>query len=406
MPCQYKNSLNISLTSERLTAPCENLPFRLLGMSMKENTIFIVDDKLENRELLTMLLSDYTLHIAESGKECLELLNRIKPDIIFLDVLMPEMDGYQVCESIRKDESSRDIPIIFVSALNTLDDRLKGYEAGGDDYIGKPYDIKELLHKLNLALENKKARVALQEQLQDLTAVAYTAMTNSSEMGLVAQFTEYSFLCQSYRDVADKIIETMENFGLNSTIQVRTDKDLLTLNKRGVVKQIEIELLEMVKKEGRILEAGHRMFINYPQLSILIKNMPLDDPDKCGRLRDHIAVIGSIGDARIAAIKVENSLVQQKSLNAITLSTHSALENIQAASQEKYQRVIAITQSMGQDIESLFFNLGLETDQEEKVLSVLDKASSQIIALFEDDKAIDHALQEVLQQLENAKQIN
>jgi len=370
---------------------------------MKKNTIFIVDDKLENRELLTMLLSDYQLHIAESGKQCLELLMDIKPDLIFLDVLMPEMDGYEVCKTLKQDAANCDIPVIFVSALNTIEDRLKGYDAGGEDYISKPYDIKELLYKLDLALENKKSREDLQEQLQDLTAVAYTAMTNSSEMGLVAQFTEHSFLCQNYQELAHKILETMQGFGLNATTQIRAKRETITTNKKRMVKQLEIELLDMVKTEGRLIEAGQRMFINYPHLSILIKNMPIDDPEKCGRLRDHLAVIGSIGDARITSIDVEKSLVQQKSINAITISTQSAIEKVQQASQEKYQRVLSITQGMGQDIESLFLSLGLEQDQEIKLLSVLDQASEKLTALFEEDKFIDDALQDVLSQIESAK---
>jgi len=201
---------------------------------MKKNTIFIVDDKLENRELLTMLLSDYQLHIAESGKQCLELLMDIKPDLIFLDVLMPEMDGYEVCKTLKQDAANCDIPVIFVSALNTIEDRLKGYDAGGEDYISKPYDIKELLYKLDLALENKKSREDLQEQLQDLTAVAYTAMTNSSEMGLVAQFTEHSFLCQNYQELAHKILETMQGFGLNATTQIRAKREtFIAFNQRN-----------------------------------------------------------------------------------------------------------------------------------------------------------------------------
>jgi len=371
---------------------------------MSENTIFIVDDKLENRELLTMLLSDYQLHIAESGPACLQLLETVLPDIIFLDVMMPGMDGYEVCEKIRENQDFKNIPVIFVSALNTLEDRLKGYQAGGDDYISKPYDIKELLHKLDLALENKKARDALQEQLQNLTAVAYTAMTNSSEMGLVAQFTEHSFICQTYQELADKIIQTLESFGLNSTVQIRADKEFLSINKYGTVKQLEIELFDMVRKEGRILEVGPRMFINYPNLSLLIKNMPMEDPDKCGRLRDHLAVVGSVGDARIASINVEKNLVQQKNINAITLSTHSAIEEIKKASHEKQRQVVEITQHMGQDIESLFLNLGLEADQEHKLMSLLDEASAKIIALFEEDKSIDEALNNVLSQLDSAKQ--
>lgn len=113
---------------------------------MPNNTILIVDDQSSAREVLRGLLigQDYHLVFASSGEEALNAAQNIIPDLILLDVMMPGMDGFEVCERVRSDAHLAEVPILLVTALDDRESRLRGIKAGADDFISKPYDQHEL----------------------------------------------------------------------------------------------------------------------------------------------------------------------------------------------------------------------------------------------------------------------
>ena len=109
-------------------------------MTNETYTILIVDDEEANLKLLSLFLTcnQYTLHTAGNGKDAIELAKRIRPDLVLLDVMMPEMDGYEVCWILKGDEATKGIPVIFMTALQEIGDETSGFEAGVVDFISKP----------------------------------------------------------------------------------------------------------------------------------------------------------------------------------------------------------------------------------------------------------------------------
>jgi len=130
------------------------------------NKILIVDDNISNLTLLGNILREnkYSVLVAKNGKATLNIIKSQKPDLILLDIMMPEMDGFEVCQQIKKDQTTSDIPIIFISAKNDTDSIVKGFNVGGQDYITKPYIKDELLARIRNLLtieQNKKALRAI-----------------------------------------------------------------------------------------------------------------------------------------------------------------------------------------------------------------------------------------------------
>lgn len=156
--------------------------------------ILIIDDVETNRFVLRNIITDmgYQPVLAENGKQGLKIMERIVPDLILLDVAMPEMDGFEFAEIIKKDIKTRNIPIIFISAFDAPQDVVKGFEAGGADYVTKPF-IQEVvksrvavqlkLAEMNktLADTNRRLQVSLTEQLRQIEAekkkVLYALLT-------------------------------------------------------------------------------------------------------------------------------------------------------------------------------------------------------------------------------------
>jgi len=134
-----------------------------------QGNILIVDDLLENLSLLSSLLDEqgYEVRSVTNGKMALRTVKKHLPDVILLDIMMPEMDGYQVCAALKKDEQTREIPVIFLTALNEVFDKIKAFKLGGSDYITKPFQIEEVIARIEHQLEIKRQKTLLQQEIEE-----------------------------------------------------------------------------------------------------------------------------------------------------------------------------------------------------------------------------------------------
>ena len=130
--------------------------------------ILVVDDNQANLRLLTDVLSsrNYRVHEALNGPEALRIAQSALPDLVLLDISMPGMDGFEVCTRLKADVSTRDIPVIFISALSDIDDVVRGFEVGGVDYITKPFKFREVLARI-------ASQLTLVRQRQEIEALRH-----------------------------------------------------------------------------------------------------------------------------------------------------------------------------------------------------------------------------------------
>lgn len=122
-------------------------------------TILVVDD--EAPVALTIersLRPHYQVRVANSGAEALKLARRTPPDLVILDIIMPGMDGLQVCREMRRDPQLQSTPVLFLTARGRIEDRIEGFEVGGDDYMVKPFDVRELLMRVRAILRRAAVR--------------------------------------------------------------------------------------------------------------------------------------------------------------------------------------------------------------------------------------------------------
>ena len=175
--------------------------------AIKERTILnrdilIVDDEIANLKLLAQLLDQQGYKVRPLDKPQLAIDSAIAqpPALILLDVRMPDMDGFEVCKRLKQDERTRDIPIIFISALHEVEDKVQGLEAGGGDFISKPFQEEEVLARVRTHLELRNMQVNLEEMVAKRTdelarsEAKYRSLVENALVGvfnssLDAQFT-------------------------------------------------------------------------------------------------------------------------------------------------------------------------------------------------------------------------
>lgn len=133
-------------------------------------TILIVDDNKKNLQVLGNILSEnkYRVAMAIDGGKALELVPKLQPDIILLDVMMPGIDGFEVCRQLKSKTETCDIPVIFLTAKVDLEDVVTGFTVGGVDYITKPFKKEELLVRINTQLSLLESRRKIEQQAQEL----------------------------------------------------------------------------------------------------------------------------------------------------------------------------------------------------------------------------------------------
>lgn len=164
----------------------------------KPADILVVDDTLANLKILVSMLDQqgYSVRPVNSGAAGLRAAQLAKPDLILLDIQMPETDGFEVCRRLKADGETGDIPVIFISALDDIDDKVQAFQAGGVDYITKPFQLEEVLARVETHLEIQRLRrqdqlrIREQEQLiAELDAFAHTVAHDlKSPLGVIGGF--------------------------------------------------------------------------------------------------------------------------------------------------------------------------------------------------------------------------
>jgi PleD family two-component response regulator len=162
---------------------------------LTEGTILIVDDTPENLTLLRSMLTEkgYRVLAAINGELALKAVRTNLPDLILLDIRMPGMDGYEVCKQLKSEEKTRKIPVIFISALNEVDDKVKALSLGGVDYITKPFQAEEVLARIKTHL----ALRSLQKSLEDKNAQLQKAL---DEIKILQGIIPICTNCKKVRD--------------------------------------------------------------------------------------------------------------------------------------------------------------------------------------------------------------
>ncbi len=157
--------------------------------------ILVVDDTPANLRLLVDILSEhgYKVRPVPNGKLALSAACGLPPDLILLDIMMPEMDGYEVCAQLKADEVTRDIPVIFISAINDVLDKVKAFGVGGVDYITKPFQVEEVLVRVKTHLEMSFLQKSLTTKNEELSTTlqqlktTQTQLIQSEKMALLGQ---------------------------------------------------------------------------------------------------------------------------------------------------------------------------------------------------------------------------
>jgi len=363
--------------------------------------IFVVDDDPAARLIVSFGLDNPKFEVIEfdGGEACLGALDQ-EPDVVLLDVEMPGMNGIEVCKALRA-AGQEDTQVIFISSHDDLETRLSAYDAGGNDFMVKPYATEELVHKVMIAERAREAKQGLSSQASFAQQTAFTAMSSMGEMGVVLEFMKKSFTCPTQDDLAQAMIEALSQYGLQSLLEFRVAGKDYCYSSQGTCSALESSILGHASSLQRIFQFRDRLSINYPHVTVLVLNLPLDDPDRIGRLRDHLAILAEAGEARLVAIASESQrLSQAEGISRAVKNLTLALAEVESRQGQNRMRSLESTNAFQEELERAFVHLGLSEGQEAALLDMARKAMARIVELLGEDKSLGDRLRVITDELQ------
>ena len=346
----------------------------------------VEDDPLMQEVILSTLEDTSRVDAFESAESCRQALQGGKrPSLFLLDVGLPGMDGYEFCRWLKEDESGfRDIPVVFVSSHDTIDARLSGYAAGGEDFIVKPFAPEELLEKVRLSRLIAEQKKALREQASMANQMTSLVMTNMAESGAILQFLSRIAAATCEQKVAEDVLQVLDYFQLKGAVQTRIGGRCHTQSPEGVDLPLEVSVIGHARDMGRIFEFKNRCVFNFGRITILVNNMPLDNPDFCGRIRDHLAVAADGADGRLYSLEIEEAHLRNRQgvMDALD-SIHITLGSLGEMHQRDKVLTSTLMYDLDQELTKSFVNLGLSGAQEDFVSELIHRYIDRFATIFD-----------------------
>lgn len=281
---------------------------------MSRLVLAIDDDKLVHKIIEDALAQSCKLIHAKNGDEGLRLALKYHPDIILLDVEMPGLNGFEVCEKLKKSPDTLEIPVMFLSSRKDISERMRGYNSGASDYIIKPFNREELLARINVLDDYRQTSQRLKKDIEQAQITAEIAMTDSGDMGRIMRYVGQSYHAHDFDTLSEFFFEFFIPLQLEVAVAFWHQQGEVYKSAEGIIQPIEQELLEQNRTGNRFVDFGCRTIINYPKVSLLIKNMPTDDPGLYGRYKDLLPHILEATNSKIQDMEDSEQALNQVGL--------------------------------------------------------------------------------------------
>ena len=328
------------------------------------------------------------------------------PEVLFVDIEMPGMKGYELCRRIKADGRSADIPVVFISSHDTLEDRILAYEAGGDDFVAKPFDAREAAQKAAICIRHHRKEVQSEVMRKSAESVAMNAITNLGESAIQLKYARRALGCYSLQSLARETVSTTAEFGLKGHVQFRTPGQTITLTENGPASPLEESVFDKMLGMGRIFSFKNRMVVNHEKVSILVVNMPLDNAEYCGRIRDHLAIVAEAADLAVDNVCARLDAVKRaQDMQSVAAITRGTVEELRTRNRDIQISARLELESMINSIEGMYPSLGLTDRQEATVSDVVRHATGRVLDLLELGSTLDASFSRIVDQLSPTAEI-
>lgn len=362
-------------------------------MDTQKKRVLIVDDDDFMAILLDGIIGEtYQVEHCCDGEAGVAVAQANPPDLILMDVEMPVLDGYEACRKIRQTPAISGIPVIFLSAHVETTDRLAGYEAGGDDYLTKPFDTDELKHKIGVILRNRERNLVLahhsKPRVQEPWQGDHAALINGLQ-DLIASL--------DFGAVAGSLLNAADALEIELSLQLRDPSGKLSRNRDGLCSPLEESVLSNLAATGDPeVMLGSRLALNFSRVTLLARNMPRDDAERHARIRNALQTLGRATDQHLMVLEVGSEAVARgDKMLRVLRSNIEMLHEVEVGYRQQRLASGEILSELVTEIEDSYIHLGLTENQEGFLSTTLRNAVERAQALYSEGDRVEEMMREM-----------
>lgn len=375
-------------------------------MERRARILLVDDDELTLDMLKATLEQEHEILCADNGEQALALVTSEIIDLVVLDVEMPGLDGYEVCRRIKL---AAKLPVIFHSGHTSIDERLRGYRVGGDDYLVKPFIPAELTAKVFGLVRQYAHERELNEQLAEAINAAHSTADMVGEAGVVLEFQKQVNFCESHEALARALMNALVQWGWKGCVRVRGRQQVADLNGQGRCTALEATLLDHLETLNQgIHSVGKHTGFMYGNVMVFVRDLSMLRPegsmdraesDRMGRAIDNIALLIQSALALVTALDAGATAKDLDHVRNLVAMTHEALADIRARSDAQRVEVERLVQRLREQMEAHFVHLGLTEAQEDQISSVVREHGEDVLKSLDQGRELQDFLQRIVLKL-------
>ncbi|VUD69117.1 Adenylate cyclase 2 [Thalassocella blandensis] len=371
-------------------------------MNASTRLMLVDDNDLARSSLAEALQTEFEILALANGDVALTKIHEWLPDVVLTDVEMPGRNGYELCDAIKRNEATQHIPVIFFSHQDSIRERMVGYEMGGDDYLKKDCDLAELKFKLNLSAKRSRQSRELKASYESAQSTALEALSTSFELGKAVRYIEQSYACSEFEELGKMLARFALDINLSAVVMFVSRTGLLFFTSSGKdTAPLEAQLMEKLHSRDRFVDFGCRTLVNYPQVAILIKNMPLDDRERYGRIKDTLPFVMGATDAKVRMLDAEKALsLQCNELTSSIEAIEMTLETIKNNYQHEVSGISTIMAELRATIAMDIHKLDITLEDETHIVELIESTGRKIDLFLQENSSTEDILNNIVELLQ------
>lgn len=353
------------------------------------------------QQLEQQIGSPYSLICVDDFETLLNLAHSTPCQVLIInEVVVGMVAAMDWCRKLKQEDIFNDVPIVMLADRDELADRMDAFEAGFDDLIGNDA-MWELRARIDRVVFNKLANAQLKAQLQQANEMAFIAMSDTSDLGVNIQFLLDCSTCNNLDELGMRLFQALQNYGLSCSLQMRSVHGIKNMEANGMAKAMESVLMDECKDQGRYVDFGHRSIMNYETVSLLVKNMPVDDDKKYGAIKDNVFSLLQGAHARVVALDNQKNLELEGTLvKQMASQMRTQMADVDDAYQEVMRQIADVVENMADGVEESIQFLGMDEHQERALQKIMETGIIDTSRIFNGGMQLDRGLKEFLHEVE------
>lgn len=358
----------------------------------------------ENKELARHIFSGDYLFGECQQDQCINSVSDVIPDIVILEIDEQHEDWLALGEKVSAHPDAQNVGLIFISPDPSNAMRFRCYEAGGDEFIAKPFDLRQLVKKVEVLQASKITAAKLRDEQQEVRKLAAESISFIGEQGVILHFYKKSVAISEYAELADKALRALRDLELDGSLALWNDFESVYYS-TDTLKPIEQSLLEVshARQTEKFMSRGRRCLIQGDESSLLIRNMPEDDV-RAGRYRDVLAMLIDGMDLISSQLGLKLALRRNEMhVTQTMLQTSQSLAALKTRTELSRKRIKDANDDLMVQMEMMVMNLGLTEEQEDALLELVTTTEKRIDREVSENLSQEEEMARLLEQSREIK---